>query len=117
MGPVGDEHHLVPAAVGEDDEVAGLGRALQEDLVIGGGQLVGLLPEGEGLGIHMALHNRLIYGHVYNSSSDGRDLRRPSGTTTRSSRPGRGRRWACCRGVMTRPRQNPGLRPGKVDRR
>ena len=48
VSTMGDEHHLVAAAVGEDDEIPGLGRALQEDLVIGGGQLVGLLPEGEG---------------------------------------------------------------------
>ncbi|MNY67080.1 hypothetical protein D3C86_2046000 [compost metagenome] len=55
MGTVGDEHHLVAAAVGEDDEVAGLGGALQDDVVLGGRQFVDLLLEAEGVRIHMAL--------------------------------------------------------------
>ena len=49
VGTMGDEHHLVAAAVGEDDEISGLGRALQEDLVFGGRQLVDLFPEDEGV--------------------------------------------------------------------
>lgn len=49
MGAMSDEHHLVAAAVGEDDEIPGLGRALQEDLVLGGRQLVDLFPEDEGV--------------------------------------------------------------------
>ena len=76
---VGDEHHLMGTAIGENDEITGLCRALQADLVFGGRQLVGLLPEGKGVGIHMALHRRLIYRHAYNSSPGGRDPRRPSG--------------------------------------
>ena len=44
-----DEHHLVAAAIGENDEIPGLGRALQEDLVLGGRQLVDLFPEDEGV--------------------------------------------------------------------
>lgn len=79
VGAVGDEHHLMATAIGENDEITGLCRALQADLVFGGRQLVGLLPEGEGVGIHMALHRRLIYRHAYNSSRGGRDPRRPSG--------------------------------------
>ena len=49
VGAMGDEHHLVAAAVREDDEIPGLGRALQEDLVFGGRQLVDLFPEDEGV--------------------------------------------------------------------
>ena len=49
VGAMGDEHHLVAAAVGEDDEIPGLGRALQQDLVLGSRQLVDLFPERKGV--------------------------------------------------------------------
>ncbi len=35
VGAVGDEHHLMATAIGENDEITGLCRALQADLVFG----------------------------------------------------------------------------------
>lgn len=49
VGTMGDEHHLVATAVGEDDEIPSLGRALQQDLVLGSRQLVDLFPERKGV--------------------------------------------------------------------
>ena len=49
MGAVGDKHHLMAAAIGEDNKVPRLGWALQVDLLLGGRQLVDLLLEGEGV--------------------------------------------------------------------
>lgn len=60
VGPVGDKHHLMAATVGEDKEIARLGRALQGDLLLGGGQAVDIILEGEGVREHMALHCWLI---------------------------------------------------------
>jgi hypothetical protein len=78
VGAVGDEHHLMATAIGENDEITGLCRALQADLCVQGPSACRPPPEGEGVGIHMALHRRLIYRHAYNSGG-GRDPRRPSG--------------------------------------
>ncbi len=49
VSTMGDEQHLAAAAVGEDDEIPCLGRALQQDLVLGSRQLVDLFPERKGV--------------------------------------------------------------------
>lgn len=60
MGAVRDKHDLMAAAVGENNKVPGEGGALQADLLLRGGQAIGFFLEGEGVRVHMALHNRLI---------------------------------------------------------
>ncbi|AZU48141.1 hypothetical protein C3B79_2370 [Aeromonas hydrophila] len=35
MGTVGDKHYLMTAAIGEDDEITGLGGSVQADFMFG----------------------------------------------------------------------------------
>lgn len=35
VGTVGDKHHLMTAAIGEDDEITGLGGSVQADFMFG----------------------------------------------------------------------------------
>lgn len=63
VGAMGDKHHLMTAAIGENDEIARLGRTLQADLLFKARQLVYLLFEGESVRIHKVLHCWTIYRH------------------------------------------------------
>lgn len=80
VGAVGDKHHLMAAAIGENNKVPRLGGALQADLLLGGRQLVDLLLEGEGVRIHRVLHGKTYTDTHLKASCQHPDLRRPSDT-------------------------------------